>query len=52
MTNLANLAASQLNSIIAIKEQIQARRGQIELIAGADPVVSAMMRHQPQQSMP
>jgi hypothetical protein len=32
MTNLTNLTTSQLRSIIAIKEQIQALQGQIESI--------------------
>jgi hypothetical protein len=35
MTNLANLTTSQLNQIIAIKEQIEALQGQIESIADA-----------------
>jgi hypothetical protein len=33
MTNIANLTASQLHQIIAIKEQIEALRRQIESIA-------------------
>ena len=33
MTNLANLTTSQLKSIIAIKEQIEALQGQIDSIA-------------------
>src|SRR5271157_897145 len=36
MTNITNLTTSQLNQIIAIKEQIEALQSQIESIAAGD----------------
>jgi hypothetical protein len=38
MTNLTSLTTSQLNQIIAIKEQIEALEAQINSIAGGDEV--------------
>jgi hypothetical protein len=38
MTNLSSLTTSQLNSIIAIKEQIEALQNQIDSIAGGGEI--------------
>lgn len=40
MTKLTNLTTSQLNQIIALKEQIEALQSQIESIAGGGEVAS------------
>jgi len=50
MTNLANLTASQLKSIIAIKEQIEALQSQIDtIVSGGGEVPSSLTSDAPKK---